>query len=89
MTAMVSMMMMASTATITPAIEPLLEDPPVCESVSILGSGVISVSVGPVEGVGGFTVVVVGKSVSLVSLLLLLQIPGPERKFYVLSNDNH
>ena len=56
MTAMVSMMMMASTATITPAIGVVLEDPPVCESVSILGSG--SVSVGPVEGVGGFTSVV-------------------------------
>ena len=57
MTAMVSVMMMASTATITPAIGAVLEDPPVCEPVSILGSGSVSVAL-VVEGVGGFTSVV-------------------------------
>ena len=73
MTAMVSMMMMASTATITPAIGAVLEDPPVCESVSILGSGVISVSVGPVEGVGGFTSVVgCGTDLALEKKVLIL-----------------
>ena len=39
MTAMVSMMMMASTATITPAIGAVLDDPPslVCESGTLVG----------------------------------------------------
>ena len=70
MTAMTSMMMIASTATITPAIRPVLEDPPVCEPVSILGSGVISVSVGPVEG---FTSVVgCGADLALEKKVLVL-----------------